>query len=518
MRRRPRDVVIHEIARARASAQFPSKVVYDLDSLAVDEKTSRAPTHLLSCSDRKRVGHIDPDVDHLVFESRFECGNLRRATQTGPNHYELILSPDINQRKEHYQWFYFEVSNIVNNVVYSFEVINCLKATSMYSKGMQPVMYSVRDALNGRGAWVRAGDSVCYYRNLYTVDDDGEMEESRTRKRGFYSIRFNVTFRNKGDICYFAYHFPYTFSFLKATISRCLSLVPTGVYYSNDVIGESLGGNSVNLLTVTAKCSATEISKKQIVFLSSRVHPGESNASWMMHGILESLLTSMDPLTDELRTRFIFKLVPMLNPDGVINGSHRCSLSGVDLNRVWDKPSRHVHPEIYHTKAVIQYMCDILKTPPSVFVDLHGHSRRANVFMFGNNPEESWRADDKVLPHNYEFMALPEVLEQNSPAFSSDLCQFGITRGKESSARVTVWRQFGVTRAYTMESTFSGFETGAYKGFQIGTKDLKDVGRELLLGILSIFKTGCQPKKPLRSSPKKKASSFESASTSVAKA
>lgn len=29
----------------------------------------------------------------------------------------------------------FQVSNIVNNVVYSFEIINCLKATSMYSKG-----------------------------------------------------------------------------------------------------------------------------------------------------------------------------------------------------------------------------------------------------------------------------------------------------------------------------------------------------------------------------------------------
>ncbi|KAK6014364.1 zinc carboxypeptidase, partial [Ostertagia ostertagi] len=288
------------------------------------------------------------------------------------------------------------------------------------------------------------------------------------------------------------------------TISKCLSLLPVNVYYSNDVIGESLGGNAVNLLTVTAKCSAAEISKKHIVFLSSRVHPGESNASWMMHGILEALLTSSDPLIEELRARFVFKLVPMLNPDGVVNGSHRCSLSGVDLNRYWLCRSSDLG-------------CDVLKTPPSVFVDLHGHSRRANVFMFGNNPEESWRADDKALPHNYEFMALPEVLEQNSSAFSFDLCQFGITRGKESSARVTVWRQFGVTRAYTMESTFSGFETGAYKGFQIGTKDLKDVGRELLLGILSVFKMGSPPKKPSRSGLKKRGNSMENASVSVGK-
>ncbi|KAE9418681.1 hypothetical protein Angca_003198, partial [Angiostrongylus cantonensis] len=410
--------------------------------------------------------------------------------QVGPSYYELILSPDINQQKEHYQWYYFEVSNIVNDIVYTFEILNCLKATSMYSKGMQPLMYSVRDALAGQPGWVRTGESICYYRNLYTPEDCCEIDENAVKKHDFYSIRFNVTFRNRGDVCYFAYHFPYTFSYLKTIISQFLSRVPGSLYYSNDIIGKSLGGNPVHLLTITAPCTTSEIAKKDCIFLCSRVHPGESNASWMMHGILETLLISSDPVVEELRRRFVFKIVPMLNPDGVINGSHRCSLSGEDLNRVWDKPSRIVHPEIYHTKATIQYMCDVLKRPPFAFVDLHGHSRRANVFMFGNNPEESWRADDKVLPHNYEFMKLPEIFEQvcTSAAFSFNLCQFGITRRKESSARVTVWRQFGVLNAYTMESTFFGFETGAFKGYQIGTKDLKDVGRELLLGILEVQK------------------------------
>lgn len=37
-----------------------------------------------------------------------------------------------------------------------------------------------------------------------------------------------------------------------------------------------------------------------------------------------------------------------------IEGSHRCSLTGHDLNRVWDSPSRSLHPEIYHSKAIIQ--------------------------------------------------------------------------------------------------------------------------------------------------------------------
>ncbi|RCN25158.1 hypothetical protein ANCCAN_29131, partial [Ancylostoma caninum] len=132
--------------------------------------------------------------------------------------------------------------------------------------------------------WVRVGDSVCYYRNLYTPGEDVDVDESKSKRRGFYSIRFNMTFRNKGDICYFAYHFPYTFSFLKTSISRCLSLIPSNLYYSYDFIGESLGGNPLTLLTVTAEGSRDQVNNRDIVFLSSRVHPGESNASWMMHG------------------------------------------------------------------------------------------------------------------------------------------------------------------------------------------------------------------------------------------
>ena len=61
-----------------------------------------------------------------------------------------------------------------------------------------------------------------------------------------------------------------------------------------------------------------------------------------------------------LRETFVFKIIPMINPDGVINGSHRCSLAGIDLNRVWDRPNEALHPEIVATKAVIQYLVRVL--------------------------------------------------------------------------------------------------------------------------------------------------------------
>ena len=41
---------------------------------------------------------------------------------------------------------------------------------------------------------------------------------------------------------------------------------------------------------------------------------------------------------DAVLNNFIIKLVPMVNPDGVVVGNSRSSLAGVDLNRRWSNP------------------------------------------------------------------------------------------------------------------------------------------------------------------------------------
>lgn len=61
------------------------------------------------------------------------------------------------------------------------------------------------------------------------------------------------------------------------------------------------------------------LGNRPYIFLSARVHPGETNASWVMKGTLEYLMGN-NPTAQALRESYIFKIVPMLNPDGVING------------------------------------------------------------------------------------------------------------------------------------------------------------------------------------------------------
>ena len=71
----------------------------------------------------------------------------------------------------------------------------------------------------------------------------------------------------------------------------------------------------------------------QVIILSARVHPGETVSSFMMEGFLKEFIGG--EYGEYLKEVFLFKIVPMINPDGVVNGNYRFSASGYDLNRKW---------------------------------------------------------------------------------------------------------------------------------------------------------------------------------------
>jgi murein tripeptide amidase MpaA len=75
-----------------------------------------------------------------------------------------------------------------------------------------------------------------------------------------------------------------------------------------------------------------QIADRKCVIISARVHPGESNSSFIMEGIIEFVLSN-EKEARILRDNYVFKIIPILNPDGVIVGNYRTSLSGLDLNR-----------------------------------------------------------------------------------------------------------------------------------------------------------------------------------------
>lgn len=90
---------------------------------------------------------------------------------------------------------------------------------------------------------------------------------------------------------------------------------------------ESTGGLPIPLLTITNSSATTS---KETILCTGRMHPGETQGSWMMDGFISFLLS---PEGFYLRERNVFKIIPMVNVDGVILGNFRTGIMGRDLNR-----------------------------------------------------------------------------------------------------------------------------------------------------------------------------------------
>lgn len=202
--------------------------------------------------------------------------------------------------------------------------------------------------------------------------------------------------------------------------------------------------------------------------ITGRVHPGESNASFIVEGIIRYLLTDEEAAA-KLRNTFVFKIVPMLNPDGVIIGNYRCSLAGNDLNRQWKNPSPRLHPEIYAVKEMFikTLKCREIFT----YIDCHGHSRKKNAFMYGCSNKSA------TGYQKYKEKVLPFMFSYNNESLSFNDCNFTVQKAREGTGRFVVHSEYNVTNSYTLEASFFGAEKGLYQDCHFTPTQLYDIGK-----------------------------------------
>ena len=81
--------------------------------------------------------------------------------------------------------------------------------------------------------------------------------------------------------------------------------------------------------------------------------------------------------------------------------------------RRWARPSARLHPTICAFKRLL--VETHARQPVAMFVDLHGHSRKQNVFMYGCAPERG----DGLLQKVFPLAALPATLHPACPLHSS---------------------------------------------------------------------------------------------------
>ena len=188
---------------------------------------------------------------------------------------------------------------------------------------------------------------------------------------------------------------------------------------------------------------------KEIVFVTARVHPGETPAAHICNGVI-NFLTSNDPRATILREIFVFKVVPMINPDGVRRGHFRSDQFGVNLNRKYQDPILETQQTVYAIRKLVEYYQDRI----FFYIDLHAHSNKKAAFIFGNFMEYS-----KCI---YNYMTA-KLMQLNCVNFDINHCVFteqnmysGDKKGdsKAGSSRVAFYLNFGIQRIYTLECNY----------------------------------------------------------------
>ncbi|XP_045351691.1 cytosolic carboxypeptidase 3 isoform X3 [Leopardus geoffroyi] len=398
---------------------------------------------------------VDNYDNTLMFEARFESGNLQKVVKVAEYEYQLTVRPDLFTNK-HTQWYYFQVTNTQAGIVYRFTIINFTKPASLYSRGMRPLFYSEKEAKAHNIGWQRIGDQIKYYRN-------NQGQEGRH----YFSLTWTFQFPHNKDTCYFAHCYPYTYTNLQEYLSSINNDSVRSKFCKIRVLCHTIARNMVYVLTITTPLKNADSRKRKAVILTARVHPGETNSSWIMKGFLDYILGDSSD-AQLLRDTFIFKVVPMLNPDGVIVGNYRCSLAGQDLNRNYTSVLKESFPSVWYTRNMIRRLME--KREVILYCDLHGHSRKENIFMYGCDSSERCKA------LYLQQQIFPLMLSKNCPdKFSFSACKFNVQKSKEGTGRVVMWKM-GIKNSFTMEATFCGSTLGNKRGTHFNTKDLESMG------------------------------------------
>ncbi|XP_073435266.1 cytosolic carboxypeptidase 6 isoform X2 [Dendrobates tinctorius] len=380
-----------------------------------------------------------PKRGNLIFDACFESGNLGRVDYISEFEYDLFIRPDTcNPRFR--VWFNFTVENVKEYQRVIFNIVNFSKTKSLYRDGMSPVVKST-----SRPNWQRLPSKNVYY---YRCPDH----------RKNYVMSFAFCFDREDDVYQFAYCFPYTYTRLQHYLENLDRMNLD--YVHRELLGLSVQQRRLDLLTITSPC-------------------------------IIDFLVSQHPTAKSLRDHLIFKIAPMLNPDGVYLGNYRCSLMGFDLNRHWQDPSPWAHPTLYGVKQLILEMHNSPKTSLEFYIDIHAHSTMMNGFMYGNIFEQ-----EELFQRQAIF---PKMLCRNAEDFS-----FSSTSFNRDTMKAGTGRRFlgglldNSSYCYTLEVSFYSYMlSGTISAVPYTEEAYMTLGRNVARTFMDYYQLNSSMARPL---------------------
>lgn len=410
----------------------------------------------------------------LLFESRFECGNLLCAFKTEDtplvNKYQLVLQNDTNTTG-YVQWFFFRITNIKKQKKVAMNIINLMRKVSLYNNGLKIWCYSEKKAEIENIGWHRAGENIMYYSNNYYVYNND-------KRRTLYSLSFEYEFKYDEDTVFFANSLPYSYTDLMKEMNHYQIEEKKYPFFYRKTICSTLGGNDLDMITINSmpnlSLSCYDM-RKGIVFLA-RQHPGETCGSYVMKGAIDFLLGNSDEAR-KLRELYLIKIFPMMNPDGVVVGNSRTSFAGCDINRRWTNPDDIIHPEIYYTKEMVLKIGS--QRDIGFVCDFHGHIGAYNAFFYCNHKDN---------PRSCSLF--PYICTQMNKNISYNQSNFKMPKYKNGTGRISLFKDLELDNIVTLETSFFGsynkFHDDGNKVY-FNSQLLREIGRDVCLGMLAYY-------------------------------
>ena len=440
----------------------------------------------------------------LIFESRFESGNLLCAFRTeDENCYQLYLQNDTNTTG-YIQWFFFRVSNTKKGRKVNFNIINMLRKTCVYNHGLKIMTYSTTAAAKENLGWHRdCYNSIYYANNLFVYNNN-----NASKKRNLHSLSFDYEFKYDNDTVYFANCIPYFYSTLMKELNKYELDDEKYPFFYRKTLTVTLGGNDLDMFTINSmydifQNGATSVvtqksqnylyikntqennnnnlsqvlDERKAIVIIGRQHPGETVGSYVVKGCIDFLMGDSEE-AKKLREVYVFKIVPMMNPDGVLVGNSRTSFAGCDLNRRWGKPNEVIHPEVYSTKQMIIKLSN--QRNIAFIIDCHGHFGTFNSLFYCNYKDN--KRTCKLFPY---------ICSKLSKIINFQQCTFAMPRYKLTTERIVLFNELAEednNNIVALETSFFGINrNGEYSHLYFNTQLLKEIGRDICLGMLSYY-------------------------------
>ena len=462
----------------------------------------------------ENIGQNTFSFNNIVFTSEFNSGNMKQCTQINDNEYSILIALDCegktlsNSISNYKIWFYFGVKSIdQRNIKINIENMN--NFYKIFKNGYK-IAYNELDI----------GVTPSDFQKSYNENEESnwkrlntEYEISLDDKTNLLSIKFNYNLPENRYVL-FAFCFPWSYekneAYLHYIKNNYLSKMnETNLYYHDEILTLSKEKKKVHLLTITSKTNIDlkqneqcitglfpnknrcnlSLHDKHIIFITARVHPGETPGTMIFNGILKTLINSDNPINNILLDNFVFKLIPIINVDGVSNGYFRLDQNGFNLNRCYLNPNQKINPENFAITKLFYYYSSKYKV--RYYFDLHADMNTRGVYTFGNAL--------KLFEDHVENVLFSFIFKINCQHVDFSHCIFtersmgtkskNEMAGKEATSRVQFYQKTGLIHTYTVESSYykgifnkDNMENENSNIYMI--KDFEQTGYDLLKSIL----------------------------------